>query len=71
MDCALTRAIEQGHWVLLDNANMCNPTVLDRLNPLLEPGGALYINECGLRNGQPRVVRPHLGFRLFLAADPR
>ena len=33
------RAIERGQWVLLDSANLCNPTVLDRLNPLLEPQG--------------------------------
>ena len=33
------RAIELGQWVLLDSANLCNPTVLDRLNPLLEPHG--------------------------------
>lgn len=39
VDGALTRAIERGQWVLLDNANLCNPTVLDRLNPLLEPHG--------------------------------
>lgn len=32
-------AIERGQWVLLDSANLCNPTVLDRLNPLLEPQG--------------------------------
>jgi midasin len=30
VDGCLTRAIEQGGWVLLDNANLCNPTVLDR-----------------------------------------
>lgn len=39
VDGALARAIAHGGWVLLDNANLCNPTVLDRLNPLLEPGG--------------------------------
>ncbi|GFR41364.1 hypothetical protein Agub_g2047, partial [Astrephomene gubernaculifera] len=37
VDGALTRAIERGGWVLLEGANLCNPTVLDRLNPLLEP----------------------------------
>ena len=37
---AACRAIEAGQWVLLDSANLCNPTVLDRLNPLLEPQGA-------------------------------
>lgn len=39
VDGVLTRAIASGGWVLLDNANLCNATVLDRLNPLLEPGG--------------------------------
>lgn len=57
--------------MLLDNANLCNPTVLDRLNPLLEPAGELYLNECGSGAGGPRVLRPHPGFRLFLALDPR
>jgi hypothetical protein len=43
--------------------------VLDRLNPLLEPGGVLLMSECGLVNGSPRVVRPHPAFRLFLVVD--
>ena len=71
MDGALTQAIQKGQWVLLDSANLCNPTVLDRLNPMLEPGGQLYLNECGTVNGQPRVIQPHPNFRLFLALDPR
>lgn len=57
--------------MLLDNANMCSATVLDRLNPLLEPNGALLLNECGTANGQPRVLRPHPNFHLILALDPR
>ncbi|KAL0028971.1 hypothetical protein WJX77_009058 [Trebouxia sp. C0004] len=71
VDGALTRAVQAGEWLLLDSANLCNPTVLDRLNPMLEPGGQLYLNECGTVNGQPRVIQPHPGFRLFLALDPR
>ena len=71
VDGALTQAVQQGHWVLLDSANLCNSTVLDRLNPMLEPGGQLYLNECGTVNGQPRVITPHPEFRLFLALDPR
>ena len=43
VDGALTRAVESGQWVLLDSANLCNPTVLDRLNPLLEPDGELLL----------------------------
>ncbi|KAG1662050.1 hypothetical protein FOA52_005297, partial [Chlamydomonas sp. UWO 241] len=71
VDGTLTRAVQHGGWVLLDNANLVNPTVLDRLNALLEPGGALYIPECGSVGGRPRVVAPHPDFRLFLAMDPR
>jgi midasin len=44
--------------------------VLDRLNPLLEPGGVLLVNECGQVDGSPRVVTPHPDFRLFLVVDP-
>ncbi|KAL4440107.1 hypothetical protein ABPG75_003108 [Micractinium tetrahymenae] len=71
VDGALTRAIERGQWVLLDSANLCNPTVLDRLNPLLEPQGVLLLNECGGGGAGPRIVRPHPNFRLFLALEPR
>jgi hypothetical protein len=56
---------------VLDNANLCNPSVLDRLNPLLEPHGVLYLNECGTGARGPRVISPHPDFRLFLTFDPR
>ena len=71
IDGTLTKAIENGHWVLLDNANLCNPTVLDRLNPLLEPQGSLLLNEAGSINSQPRILKAHQNFRLFLAMDPK
>jgi MoxR-like ATPase len=71
LDGALVRALEHGHWVLLDQANLANASVLDRLNPLLEPDGVLMINECGIQgpDGQVRIVKPHPDFRLFLALD--
>jgi midasin len=46
-------------------------TVLDRLNPLLEEGGLLLVNECGLVDGQPRIITPHPDFRVFMAMDPQ
>lgn len=70
VDGALCQAMENGQWVLLNNANLCNPTVLDRLNSVLEPGGVLHLNECGGVTGEPRVIRPHPNFRLFLAYNP-
>ena len=71
VDGILLKAATHGEWVLLENANLCSPTVLDRLNPLLEDGGSLLVSECGMRGGEPRVVRAHKDFRLFLALDPR
>ena len=71
VDGVLLKAAVRGEWVLLDNANLCSPTVLDRLNPLLEIGGSLLVSECGMRDGKPRVITAHPEFRLFLALDPR
>jgi hypothetical protein len=70
VDGVLVKALERGEWILLENANLCNPTVLDRLNPLLEPGGTVMVNERGLVEGQPMVVTAHPNFRLFLTLDP-
>ena len=70
VDGSLCQAMLHGSWVLLDNANLCNPTVLDRLNAVLEPNGTLYLNECGSVDGKPRVIKPHPNFRLFLAYNP-
>lgn len=70
-DGTLLQAVETGKWLVLDNANLCNPSVLDRLNSLLEPNGSLIVNECSLPNGEPRVVKPHKNFRLFLTMDPK
>ncbi|KAH6610699.1 midasin, partial [Trichoderma cornu-damae] len=71
LDGVIVKALETGQWLVLDNANMCNASVLDRLNSLLEPNGFLSINEhCG-PGGEPRIVRPHPEFRIFLTMDPR
>ncbi len=56
----LVKAVEDGHWLILDNVIYCSPSGLDRLNSLLETNGSLVINECSLEDGRPRVVKPHL-----------
>ncbi|TYZ63967.1 hypothetical protein PybrP1_004209 [[Pythium] brassicae (nom. inval.)] len=69
VDGTLIQAMEKGEWILLDNVNFCSSSVLDRLNSLMETGGELLINECGVLNGKLRVVKPHRNFRIFLAMD--
>ena len=67
----LLQAIEKGEWVLLSDANLCNPSVLDRLNSLMEENGTLAVGEKGCRNGQIPQVVPNSNFRMFLTMDPR
>ncbi|KAH8163567.1 hypothetical protein CIB48_g4679 [Xylaria polymorpha] len=71
LDGVIVQALQKGDWLVLDNANLCNASVLDRLNSLLEPEGSLIINEhCGA-DGEPRIIKPHSEFRIFLTVDPR
>ena len=70
-DGLLVKALKQGQWLVLDNANLCSSSILDRLNALLEPGGVLSINEHCTPDGSARIVKPHPNFRLFLTIDPR
>ncbi|XP_036035518.1 midasin [Onychomys torridus] len=70
VDSMLVQALKSGDWLLMDNVNFCNPSVLDRLNALLEPGGVLTINERGMVDGATSTVTPHPSFRLFLSMDP-
>ena len=71
VDGILVEALKQGKWLLLDNANLCGASVLDRLNSLLEPNGVLTINEHHSLDSSAEVVKPHPGFQLFLTMDPR
>jgi midasin len=71
LDGMIVKAVQTGQWLVLDNANLCSASVLDRLNSLLEPNGFLSINEhCG-PDGEPRLIQRHPDFRVFLTMDPR
>ena len=70
VDGPLIRALEEGSWVILDNANTCNSSVLDRLNSLLETDRCFNIHEDCSRNGSPRLIKPHPDFRIFMTSCP-
>ncbi|KAI9691641.1 MAG: hypothetical protein M1822_007712 [Bathelium mastoideum] len=71
VDGILVQALEQGRWLILDNANLCSSSVLDRLNSVLEPGGVFLINEHPGEKGEPKIVKPHPDFRIFFTVDPK
>ena len=59
MESLLVKAMKAGTWVLFDNANYCNPSVLDRLNGVLEANGVLDVGEQG--GTAEAIIRPHPG----------
>ena len=65
IDSALVGAVREGRWLLLRDAHLCSPSVLDRLNALLEDGGSLLLTE----GGSPRLVKKNPAFRVILTAD--
>ena len=68
IDGPLVEAIRDGKWILLEDANLCNPAVLDRLNPLLEGTNSYFmLNES---TGSMEKLTPHADFRLFLSWNP-
>lgn len=71
IDGPLIDAMRDGNWLILDNANLCSSSVLDRLNSLLEPSGVLSVNEHTNTDGTTRLIRPHAEFRIFLTVNPR
>lgn len=71
VDGPLVQAMKHGNWLLLDGANLCNPSVLDRLNSLCETDGVLTLSERGFVNGAVQVIKPHPNFRLFMTVDPQ
>ena len=57
----------RSQWLLLENANSANASVLDRLNSLCEVGGTLSLDEKGEGSD---IVYPHPAFRIFMTVDP-
>lgn len=72
VDSLLVKCLREGRWLVIEQVNLCNPAVLDRLNGLLEPNGVLDMGERGVdQDGNVVTVKPHPNFRLFLTMDPK
>ena len=63
-DGPLLRAIRSGSWVLLDELNLANQSVLEGLNAVLDHRAEVFIPELGA------TFRCAPGFRLFAAQNP-
>lgn len=67
-DGLLVEAMKEGYWVVLDEANLAGPGILERLNQLLDRGGYLELQERGNQNDEP--ITPDGNFRLFVTMNP-
>ena len=57
VESVLVNAMQNGEWLLIEDANRCNSSVLDRLNGLLEENGILEIGEKGCaENGKVSFI---------------
>ena len=76
-ESAIPRAMRSGWWVLLDELNLAEPQILERLNPVLENPPGLVLSEGpgtvfarGSGRERPDVVDIHPGFRIFATMNP-
>ena len=84
-DGTLLTAMAQGHWILLDEFNLAEPEILERINPLLDDEGTLVVTEHNTERWVPatlydqlevrgedlsRLRRIHPSFHLFAAMNP-
>ena len=67
----IPRALRNGWWVILDEVNLAEPQVLERLNPVLELPPTLVLTEHdGRRFGSGGDVPISENFRLFGTMNP-
>lgn len=64
VDGALPKAMKMGLWLIIDEIDCADASILAALNAVLEPGGRLMLKEKGAE-----VVEPHERFRMFATAN--
>lgn len=70
-EAALPVAMRHGHWLLLDEMNLAEPQVLERLNSALEAPPTLVLSEGhGTTFGPGGDVEVSPAFRLFATLNP-
>ncbi len=67
----LPRSLRRGWWLLLDEINLAEPQILERLNSVLENPPTLVLSEGdGTVFGAGGDLAPHGRFRLFATLNP-
>lgn len=64
VDGVLPVAMREGYWLIIDELDFAEPSILAVLTAVLEPQGRLMLKERG-----NEIVEPHPSFRLFATAN--
>lgn len=64
VDGVLPTAMREGYWLIIDELDFAEPSILAVLTAVLEPGGSLLLKERG-----NEIVDAHPSFRLFATAN--
>ncbi|WP_433696256.1 AAA family ATPase [Paraburkholderia phenoliruptrix] len=64
VDGVLPTAMREGLWLIVDEIDFAEPSILAALTAVLEPHGRLVLKEKG-----NEIVAPHPSFRLFATAN--
>ncbi|CAB3802394.1 hypothetical protein LMG28688_05559 [Paraburkholderia caffeinitolerans] len=64
VDGVLPIAMREGYWLIIDELDFAEPSILAVLTAVLEPNGRLLLKERG-----NEIVIPHPEFRLFATAN--
>ncbi|MFM0100539.1 AAA family ATPase [Paraburkholderia nemoris] len=64
VDGVLPTAMREGLWLIVDEIDFAEPSILAALTAVLEPHGRLVLKEKG-----NEIVAPHSAFRLFATAN--
>ncbi|MEQ1504391.1 MAG: AAA family ATPase [Myxococcota bacterium] len=69
-DGLVVTAMKRGWWVVLDELNLAEPQILERLNPVLEPHPSLVLTEHDNSVIGSGGVPVHPDFRIFATMNP-
>ena len=66
----IPHSLRSGSWILLDELNLAEPQILERLNPVLETPPSLLLSEGDLTRWGIGGLPIHPDFRLFATLNP-